>query len=109
MIETLEIPALMKLIILWGIQAVFIQEIFIECLVCAQHSSSVLPAINIVLMELMLLAFKIQSNKNCDGEVWEALETKECYLKLPPSSLFCFIQMHVLVLGVSRKIEIRSQ
>ena len=38
--ETLKIPALMKLIILWGTQAVFIQEIFIECLVCAQHSSS---------------------------------------------------------------------
>lgn len=38
--ETLEIPALMKLIILWGIQAIFIQEIFIECLVCAQQSSS---------------------------------------------------------------------
>lgn len=38
--ETLEIPALMKLIILWQIQAIFIQEIFIECLVCALQSSS---------------------------------------------------------------------
>lgn len=38
--ETLEIPALMKLLILWGIQTIFIQEIFIECLVCAQQSSS---------------------------------------------------------------------
>ena len=72
----------------------------------AWYVLSTLPAINIVLMELMMLAFKIQSNKNCDGEVWE---TKEGYLKLPPSRLFSFIQMRVLVLGVSRKVEIRSQ
>lgn len=38
--ETFEIPALMKLVILLGIHTIFIQEIFIECFVCAQHSSS---------------------------------------------------------------------
>lgn len=49
----------MKLIILWGIQAVFIQEIFIECLVCAQHSSSYKHSS----YGAMMLAFKIQGTR----------------------------------------------
>lgn len=48
-----------------GYSGLFIQEVFIECLVCAQHSlsynQSPYGAYNI--------GFKIQSNKNGDGEV----------------------------------------
>lgn len=38
--EMLETPALMKLIILWRIQAIFIQAMFTEYLVCALQPSS---------------------------------------------------------------------
>lgn len=68
---TLEISALMKLKILWGIQR---QPLFRKYLLYAWYVLSTLPAINKILMEFIMLTFKIQLNKNCDGKYRKPLK-----------------------------------